>query len=60
MVDAPSVDDAVMILRGLRDKYEAHHGVKISDEAIVQAVKLADRYMSDRYFPDKAIDVIDE
>src|SRR5258708_7795707 len=45
---------------GLRDKYEAHHGVKITDAAIVQAVKLADRYMNDRFFPDKAIDVIDE
>ena len=45
---------------GLRDKYEAHHGVKITDEAVVQAVKLADRYMNDRFFPDKAIDVIDE
>ncbi|HTM57495.1 MAG TPA: Clp protease N-terminal domain-containing protein, partial [Candidatus Udaeobacter sp.] len=60
MVDQPSVQDTIAILMGLRDKYEAHHGVKISDEAIVQAVKLADRYMSDRYFPDKAIDVIDE
>jgi ATP-dependent Clp protease ATP-binding subunit ClpC len=60
MVDQPSVADTIQILMGLRDKYEAHHGVKITDEAIVQAVKLADRYMSDRYFPDKAIDVIDE
>ena len=60
MVDQPSVSDTIQILMGLRDKYEAHHGVKITDEAIVQAVKLADRYMSDRYFPDKAIDVIDE
>src|SRR5262245_4990698 len=60
MVDQPSVADTIQILMGLRDKYEAHHGVKIADEAIVQAVKLADRYMSDRYFPDKAIDVIDE
>src|SRR5207249_1879870 len=60
MVDQPSVDDTIQILMGLRDKYEAHHGVKITDEAVVQAVKLADRYMNDRYFPDKAIDVIDE
>ena len=60
MVDQPSVEDTIAILNGLRDKYEAHHGVKISDEAVVQAVKLADRYMNDRYFPDKAIDVIDE
>ncbi|HET7224980.1 MAG TPA: ATP-dependent Clp protease ATP-binding subunit [Candidatus Eisenbacteria bacterium] len=60
MVDQPSVADTIAILMGLRDKYEAHHGVKITDEAVVQAVKLADRYMNDRYFPDKAIDVIDE
>ncbi|MEO5989195.1 MAG: ATP-dependent Clp protease ATP-binding subunit [Candidatus Eisenbacteria bacterium] len=60
MVDQPSVEDTIQILMGLRDKYEAHHGVKITDEAIVQAVKLADRYMNDRFFPDKAIDVIDE
>src|SRR5882672_4408043 len=60
MVEQPSVEDTIAILMGLRDKYEAHHGVKISDGAIVQAVKLADRYMNDRFFPDKAIDVIDE
>jgi ATP-dependent Clp protease ATP-binding subunit ClpC len=60
MVDQPSVQDTIQILMGLRDKYEAHHGVKITDGAIVQAVKLADRYMNDRFFPDKAIDVIDE
>jgi ATP-dependent Clp protease ATP-binding subunit ClpC len=60
MVDQPSVSDTIAILMGLRDKYEAHHGVKITDEAVVQAVKLADRYMNDRFFPDKAIDVIDE
>ncbi|MEK7823915.1 MAG: ATP-dependent Clp protease ATP-binding subunit [Candidatus Eisenbacteria bacterium] len=60
MVDQPSVKDTIAILMGLRDKYEAHHGVKITDEAVVQAVKLADRYMNDRFFPDKAIDVIDE
>jgi len=59
-VDQPSVQDTIAILMGLRDKYEAHHGVKITDEALVQAVKLADRYMNDRFFPDKAIDVIDE
>ncbi len=59
-VDQPSVPDTIAILMGLRDKYEAHHGVKITDEALVQAVKLADRYMNDRFFPDKAIDVIDE
>ncbi len=60
MVDQPTVQDTIAILTGLRDKYEAHHGVKITDEAVVQAVKLADRYMNDRFFPDKAIDVIDE
>ena len=60
MVDQPSVEDTIAILMGLRDKYEAHHGVKITDEAVVQAVKLADRYMNDRFFPDKAIDIIDE
>src|SRR5437762_4164207 len=59
-VDPPSIEDAVTILRGLRDKYEAHHGVQITDEAVIQAVKLADRYMNDRFLPDKAIDVIDE
>ncbi len=60
MVDQPSIEDTIQILMGLRDKYEAHHGVKITDEAVIQAVKLADRYMNDRFFPDKAIDVIDE
>jgi len=60
MVDQPSISDTIAILMGLRDKYEAHHGVKITDEAVVQAVKLADRYMNDRFFPDKAIDIIDE
>jgi ATP-dependent Clp protease ATP-binding subunit ClpC len=59
-VDPPSVDDTVTILRGLRDKYEAHHGVRITDDAIVQAVKLSDRYITDRHLPDKAIDVVDE
>jgi ATP-dependent Clp protease ATP-binding subunit ClpC len=59
-VDQPSIDATIQILLGLRDKYEAHHGVKITDGAIVQAVKLADRYMNDRFFPDKAIDIIDE
>jgi ATP-dependent Clp protease ATP-binding subunit ClpC len=59
-VDPPSIEDAITILKGLRDKYEAHHGVHITDEAVVQSVKLADRYMNDRFLPDKAIDVIDE
>ncbi len=59
-VGEPSEDDAIEILKGLRDKYEAHHGLKISDEAIVAAVKLSARYISDRRLPDKAIDLIDE
>ncbi len=59
-VGEPSEEEAVEILRGLRDKYEAHHKVKITDEAIVAAVKLSARYISDRYLPDKAIDLIDE
>ncbi|MEZ5065185.1 MAG: ATP-dependent Clp protease ATP-binding subunit [bacterium] len=60
MVEPPSVDETIEIIRGLRDKYEAHHGVKITDEAIEQATKLSERYLSDRFLPDKAIDVIDE
>ena len=59
-VDQPSPDEAIQILHGLRDRYEAHHRVKITDEAIVQAVKLSDRYITDRFLPDKAIDLIDE
>jgi ATP-dependent Clp protease ATP-binding subunit ClpC len=59
-VDQPTPEEAVQILYGLRDRYEAHHRVKISDEAIVQAVKLSDRYITDRFLPDKAIDLIDE
>lgn len=58
--DEPSVETTISILRGLKDKYEAYHGVKILDSAIVQAVKLSDRYITDRYLPDKAIDLIDE
>ncbi|MBK6764881.1 MAG: ATP-dependent Clp protease ATP-binding subunit [bacterium] len=60
MVDPPSVDDSISILLGLREKYEEHHGVKFTDEAIDSAVRLADRYIRDRFLPDKAIDVIDE
>src|SRR2546426_12049377 len=60
MVDPPSVDQTIQTTGGLRDKYEAHHGAKYSDDSIVQAVKLADRYINDRFLPDKAIDVIDE
>lgn len=59
-VDQPSEDEAILILEGLRDRYEAHHRVKITDEAIEQAVKLSDRYIPDRFLPDKAIDLIDE
>jgi len=60
MVEAPSVKETIEILKGLRDKYEAHHRVKIADEAIESAAKLSDRYITDRFLPDKAIDVIDE
>ncbi|MBN1688331.1 MAG: ATP-dependent Clp protease ATP-binding subunit [Candidatus Omnitrophica bacterium] len=60
MVDPPSVDESVQILKGLRDRYEAHHRVKITDEAIEASVKLSDRYISGRFLPDKAIDIIDE
>jgi ATP-dependent Clp protease ATP-binding subunit ClpC len=60
MVDAPSVEETIEVIQGLRDRYEEHHRVKITDEAIVAASRLADRYISDRYLPDKAIDVIDE
>ncbi len=59
-VGEPDEEDAVLILKGLRDRYEAHHKVRITDEAIVAAVKLSSRYISDRYLPDKAIDLIDE
>lgn len=60
VVDEPSEEESIEILKGLRDRYEAHHGVKIKDEAIIAAVKLSTRYISDRYLPDKAIDLIDE
>ena len=59
-VDEPTTDDAIKILEGLRDKYEAHHGVKITDEALKAAVELSARYITDRYLPDKAIDLMDE
>src|SRR5919205_2866218 len=59
-VDEPSVDDTVQILRGLRDRYEAHHRCKITDDALHAAASLADRYIQDRHLPDKAIDLIDE
>lgn len=59
-VDEPSVEETILIIRGLRDRYEAHHRVKITDEAIDAAAKMSDRYISDRFLPDKAIDLIDE
>lgn len=59
-VDEPTAEDAIRILHGLRDRYEAHHRVKITDEAIEQAVKLSDRYITERFLPDKAIDLVDE
>src|SRR2546426_6527250 len=60
IVKAPTVPEAIEIIRGLRHKYEAHHRVKITEQAINAAVHLADRYITDRQLPDKAIDVIDE
>ncbi|EGO63933.1 ATP-dependent chaperone ClpB [Acetonema longum] len=60
MVDQPSVEDTVSILRGLRERYEVHHGVRIKDAALIAAAVLSDRYISDRFLPDKAIDLVDE
>lgn len=60
VVDPSTVDDSISILRGLRERFEVHHGVKIADEAMVAAAELSDRYISDRFLPDKAIDLIDE
>lgn len=60
MIEEPNVEDAVSILRGIKEKYEVHHGVKIRDNALVAAVTLSDRYISDRFLPDKAIDLMDE
>ncbi len=60
IVDQPSVEDTISILRGLKEKYEAHHGVRIKDSALVAAAMLSDRYISDRFLPDKAIDLVDE
>ena len=59
-VEEPSVDDAISILRGLKEKYELHHGIRITEDAIVSAVQLSSRYLSDRFLPDKAVDLIDE
>jgi len=60
MVDQPSVEDTISILRGLRERYEVHHGVRIKDSALVAAAVLSDRYIADRFLPDKAIDLVDE
>lgn len=60
MVDEPSIEDSVSILRGIKDKYELHHGVRIKDDAVISAVELSSRYISDRFLPDKAIDLMDE
>ena len=60
MVDEPTEIDAISILRGLKEKYENHHKVRIKDDAIIAAVKLSSRYITDRFLPDKAIDLMDE
>lgn len=60
LVDQPSVEDTISILRGLKEKYEVHHGVRIKDAALVSAAVLSNRYISDRFLPDKAIDLVDE
>ena len=60
MVEAPSVEDTISILRGLKDRFEVHHGVQIKDSALVASAVLSDRYISDRFLPDKAIDLMDE
>jgi ATP-dependent Clp protease ATP-binding subunit ClpB len=60
VVNEPNVQDAISILRGIKDKYELHHGVRIQDDAVIAAVELSDRYISDRFLPDKAIDLMDE
>ena len=60
LVDEPSVEDTISILRGLKDRYEVFHGVKITDSALVAAATLSHRYISERFLPDKAIDLVDE
>src|SRR5690606_5630528 len=60
MVGEPSVEDSIAILRGLKERYEVHHGVRIQDSALVAAAVLSDRYISGRFLPDKAVDLIDE
>jgi ATP-dependent Clp protease ATP-binding subunit ClpA len=60
LVDAPTVEDTISILRGLKERFEVHHGVRIQDNALVAAAQLSNRYISDRFLPDKAIDLVDE
>jgi len=60
VVEEPSVEDSIAILRGLREKYETHHGLKISDDALIASVNLSARYITNRFLPDKAIDLVDE
>src|SRR6202012_2163832 len=60
LVGEPSMQDTIAILRGLKEKYEVHHGIRIRDGALVAAARLSDRYITDRFLPDKAIDLIDE
>src|SRR5205807_4807697 len=60
IVDQPSVEDTISILRGLRERYEVHHGVRITDSALVAAAVLSNRYITERFLPDKAIDLVDE
>ena len=60
IVDEPTIEDTIAILRGIKEKYETHHGIKISDDAVIAAVNLSVRYITDRFLPDKAIDLIDE
>ena len=59
-LNEPSVEDTISILRGLRDRFESHHGVQVLDSALVAAAKLSDRYIQDRFQPDKSIDLLDE
>ena len=60
LVDEPTVEDTISILRGLKERYEVYHGVKIQDQALIAAATLSNRYISDRFLPDKAIDLVDE
>src|SRR5205823_5675457 len=60
VVQQPTVEDTISILRGLKERYESHHGVRITDDALIAAATLSDRYISDRFLPDKAIDLVDE